>query len=166
MLQGVSEKPKQSTISMFDQLLDGFYEGQNDECFVTDEELKDLEDKTYRHLKLREMLLAHSFDASLIVMSLPMPRKVNLIETRKHFHLKSSILGQSFRATLHGLAGSSHQRYASVSSGSWQSNICFDFWFLTTNHKNHKKSLKAHNSIELQLLIFNVPIFIVVLINT
>lgn len=76
MLQGVSEKPKQSTISMFDQLLDGFCEGQNDECFVTNEELKDLKDKTNRHLKLREMLLAHSFDASLIIMSLPMPRKV------------------------------------------------------------------------------------------
>lgn len=34
-----------------------------------------MKDKTNRHLRLRELLLEHSDDASLVVMTLPMPRK-------------------------------------------------------------------------------------------
>lgn len=34
-----------------------------------------LQDKTNRQLRLRELLLENSKDASLVVMSLPMPRK-------------------------------------------------------------------------------------------
>lgn len=76
MLQGVTEKPKESTILMHSKLLEGFMEGQSPECFVSHTELKQLEEKTYRQLRLREMLLEHSNTASLIVMSLPIPRKV------------------------------------------------------------------------------------------
>lgn len=80
MLQGMDDKPKQSTIDFHMQLLDGFREGQNNECFVPDTELEALEKKTHRQLRLRELLLQHSKDASLVVMSLPMPRKVGLKE--------------------------------------------------------------------------------------
>ena len=76
MLQGITEKPKEETIIMHQNLLKGFMEGQNERVFVSATELKQLEEKTYRHLRLREMLLKHSSQASLIVMSLPMPRQV------------------------------------------------------------------------------------------
>lgn len=76
MLEGVTEKPKSETIAMHSLLLTGFLEGQgNHECFVSDIERSTLLEKTYRQLRLREMLLEHSSSASLIVMSLPMPRK-------------------------------------------------------------------------------------------
>lgn len=76
MLQGITEKPKESTIRMHNILLDGFREGQNDECFVSDTELEQLRDKTERQLRLREMLLEHSKNATMIAMSMPVPRKV------------------------------------------------------------------------------------------
>ena len=79
MLQGVTEKPKESTINLHSQLLNGFLEGQNSNCFVSDTERKQLEEKTFRQLRLREMLKEHSSKASLIVMSLPMPRQVNIL---------------------------------------------------------------------------------------
>nr|CAD7591528.1 unnamed protein product [Timema genevievae] len=45
------------------------------ECMVTDEEYSIQKQKTDRQLRLRELLQQNSKDASLIVMSLPMPRK-------------------------------------------------------------------------------------------
>lgn len=79
MLQGVTEMPREETISLHNKLLDGFMEGENEDCFVSNNELKQLREKTYRQLRLREMLLQHSSDASLIVMSLPMPRQVTCL---------------------------------------------------------------------------------------
>lgn len=77
MLQGVTDQPREETIRMHNKLLDGFMEGQNDEVYVSQHEYKQLREKTYRQLRLREMLVKHSSLASLIVMSLPMPRQVN-----------------------------------------------------------------------------------------
>jgi solute carrier family 12 (sodium/potassium/chloride transporter), member 2 len=79
MLQGVTDKPKDSTISSHTKLLDGFWEGQNDQCFISDVEREKQRGKTYLHLRLREMLRQHSQKASLIVMSLPMPRQVRIV---------------------------------------------------------------------------------------
>lgn len=76
MLQGVTDKPNDETISLHKKVLDGFMEGQNEECFVSNVEYKQLLEKTHRQLRLREMLVEHSSDAALIVMSLPMPRQV------------------------------------------------------------------------------------------
>lgn len=45
------------------------------ECCVTDLELQTLRDKTNRQLRLRELLLENSSQSTLVVMSLPMPRK-------------------------------------------------------------------------------------------
>ncbi|XP_074603678.1 sodium chloride cotransporter 69 isoform X2 [Brevipalpus obovatus] len=49
----------------------------NDESGLTisDSEYLSLKDKSYRHMRLRELLLQHSMDATLIAMTLPMPRK-------------------------------------------------------------------------------------------
>lgn len=75
MLTDVKQKPKAETIELHKLLLDGFNEGQESECTVTDSEKQILEAKTHLQLRLRELLLKHSTEASLIVMSLPMPRQ-------------------------------------------------------------------------------------------
>lgn len=75
MLQDVKQKPKPETIQLHRTLLDGFNEGQESESAVTEGEKSILEEKTNLQLRLRELLLKHSTDASLVVMSLPMPRQ-------------------------------------------------------------------------------------------
>lgn len=75
MLQDVKQQPKPETIQLHKLLLDGFNEGQNTDCTVTESEKAILEDKTNLQLRLRELLLKHSTEASLVVMSLPMPRQ-------------------------------------------------------------------------------------------
>lgn len=101
MLQGITDKPKDETIILHQNLLKGFI------CSET--ELKQLEEKTYRHLRLREMMLKHSSQASLIVMSLPMPRqvkKLNFKRTKTHF--KIVFPGNCLRTALYVLVGRSH----------------------------------------------------------
>lgn len=75
MLQDVKKGPKQETRELHAKVLHGFNEGDNDECFVSDVEKSTLQEKTNRQLRLRELLLEHSRSASLVVMSLPMPRQ-------------------------------------------------------------------------------------------
>lgn len=75
MLTDVKQKPKAETIELHKVLLDGFNEGQDSDCTVSDTEKQILEAKTHLQLRLRELLLKHSTEASLIVMSLPMPRQ-------------------------------------------------------------------------------------------
>lgn len=77
MLQGITEKPKNATVEMHKELINRFREGQRESGFIAETELKTLEEKTNRQLRLREMLLEHSSQANLIIMSLPMPRRVN-----------------------------------------------------------------------------------------
>ncbi|XP_017780455.1 PREDICTED: bumetanide-sensitive sodium-(potassium)-chloride cotransporter [Nicrophorus vespilloides] len=73
----ISDKPKASTIEFFDNLIEGFLveDATAEEGKVTELELAALQEKTYRQLRLRELLLENSKDSNLIVMSLPMPRK-------------------------------------------------------------------------------------------
>jgi solute carrier family 12 sodium/potassium/chloride transporter 2 len=75
MLQGVTDKPHESTIDMHNKLINGFLEGHATNYFISETELSSLREKTNRQLRLRELLLEHSNTASLIVMSLPLPRK-------------------------------------------------------------------------------------------
>lgn len=75
MLTDVKQHPQPETIEMHKQLLDGFNEGQDSDCAVTEMEKSILEEKTNLQLRLRELLLKHSTEASLVVMSLPMPRQ-------------------------------------------------------------------------------------------
>jgi solute carrier family 12 (sodium/potassium/chloride transporter), member 2 len=76
MVQGISDRPDNATIAMHTELLDGFMEGQrDDDCFVPKSELASLKAKTYRQLRLRELLRQHSMEANMIFMSLPMPRR-------------------------------------------------------------------------------------------
>lgn len=75
MLHEVKQRPRPETIELHKNLLDGFNEGQNSDCTVSDTEKATLEEKTNLQLRLRELLLEHSTEASLVVMSLPMPRQ-------------------------------------------------------------------------------------------
>lgn len=75
MLHEVKRLPAPETVKMHDHLLDGFNEGQNSDCTITDAEKATLEEKTNLQLRLRELLQEHSTSASLVVMSLPMPRQ-------------------------------------------------------------------------------------------
>ncbi|KAF3426875.1 hypothetical protein E2986_03307 [Frieseomelitta varia] len=77
MVDDISVQPKQETLDFFDKLISDFRRNEpaDTECCVTELELQSLKDKTYRQLRLRELLLENSNQSTLVVMSLPMPRK-------------------------------------------------------------------------------------------
>ena len=75
MLQGVTDKPHSMTTDMHEKMIGKFMEGKATDCFITNTEKAELQEKTNRQLRLRELLLEHSNNASLIVMSMPMPRQ-------------------------------------------------------------------------------------------
>ncbi|EAL42059.4 AGAP003275-PA [Anopheles gambiae str. PEST] len=76
MLQDVTQPPRPETVQLHQQLLKSF---DHLPAHLTPPELSSpervaLAEKTHRQLRLREMLLEHSLEARLIVMSMPMPR--------------------------------------------------------------------------------------------
>lgn len=75
----VTNKPQETTQQFFETLISDFRKPQdiNDPMSVriTDSELLAVKDKTNRHLRLRELLLQHSHEANMVVMTLPIPRK-------------------------------------------------------------------------------------------
>lgn len=81
LIPDITKKPKDSTMSFFDDLISPFRvpesEEENDhsKLGITEADLLAMKDKTNRHLRLRELVLEHSSDANLVVMTLPMPRK-------------------------------------------------------------------------------------------
>ncbi|XP_052742527.1 bumetanide-sensitive sodium-(potassium)-chloride cotransporter isoform X1 [Bicyclus anynana] len=74
MVQDITEPPKPETKTMFDDLIKKFTD-HTGESTISQTELTTLAEKTNRQLRLRELLLANSSQARLVVMSLPMPRK-------------------------------------------------------------------------------------------
>ncbi|CAG9836957.1 unnamed protein product [Diabrotica balteata] len=75
----IADKPQDSTIDFFNELLTRFItteEVKESDCMISTAEIAASQDKTYRQLRLRELLLQHSSEANLIVMSLPCPGKV------------------------------------------------------------------------------------------
>ncbi|XP_068622442.1 bumetanide-sensitive sodium-(potassium)-chloride cotransporter [Battus philenor] len=76
MLQDITEPPQPDTKKLFDETIKKFTdESCSEDCRISKTELSTLAEKTNRQLRLRELLLANSGDARLVVMSLPMPRK-------------------------------------------------------------------------------------------
>ncbi|XP_052889567.1 bumetanide-sensitive sodium-(potassium)-chloride cotransporter-like [Anopheles moucheti] len=76
MLQDATKPPQSETVMMHQQLLKSF---EHMSTQLTPPELSSpersaLSEKTHRQLRLREMLLEHSAQAKLVVMSMPMPR--------------------------------------------------------------------------------------------
>ncbi|XP_013170026.1 PREDICTED: bumetanide-sensitive sodium-(potassium)-chloride cotransporter [Papilio xuthus] len=76
MVQDITEPPQPETKQLFDDIIKSFVgDNAREDCRISESELSTLAEKTSRQLRLRELLLANSQEARLVVMSLPMPRK-------------------------------------------------------------------------------------------
>ncbi|XP_011267934.2 bumetanide-sensitive sodium-(potassium)-chloride cotransporter [Camponotus floridanus] len=80
VIPDISKPAQTSTKAFFDSLIAGFQESSadsknSDDDIIKDSELMAMNEKTNRHLRLRELLLENSMEANLVVMTLPMPRK-------------------------------------------------------------------------------------------
>ncbi|XP_053695799.1 LOW QUALITY PROTEIN: bumetanide-sensitive sodium-(potassium)-chloride cotransporter-like [Sabethes cyaneus] len=71
----IADKPHDATIAAHRSLIDTLVEDQESSIIVSHEERAQLMGKTYRQLRLRELLLQNSKNSSLVVMSTPVPRK-------------------------------------------------------------------------------------------
>ncbi|XP_026493445.2 bumetanide-sensitive sodium-(potassium)-chloride cotransporter-like [Vanessa tameamea] len=74
MIQGINEPPLQASVEYFNQLIKKFRTDFGSDILISDAELERLSNKTNRHLRLRELLIEHSYMASFIVLTLPYPR--------------------------------------------------------------------------------------------
>ncbi|GBP07687.1 Bumetanide-sensitive sodium-(potassium)-chloride cotransporter [Eumeta japonica] len=76
MVQDITEPPQPETKKLFDDLTKKFTDQSiGEEYRISETEMLTLAEKTNRQLRLRELMLANSKEARLIIMSLPMPRK-------------------------------------------------------------------------------------------
>lgn len=75
----ITKPPQESSKQDFENLISKWREKEDTDCdnstVISETEILALKDKTNRHIRLRELLLQYSRDATLIVMTLPMPRK-------------------------------------------------------------------------------------------
>uniref|UniRef100_H2XTN7 Solute carrier family 12 member 2 n=1 Tax=Ciona intestinalis TaxID=7719 RepID=H2XTN7_CIOIN len=81
----INSKPSKSSVQEFESMIKPYTCGENNEkpendesWKITDNELTTLKEKTYRQLRLQELLQKHSRDAALIMMTLPMARKTSV----------------------------------------------------------------------------------------
>lgn len=116
MLKGVQDQPRHDTILKHKRLIEPFRRSARNEFGITDEELHSMAEKTQRQLRIHELVVKHSSNASLVVMSLPMPRKVCM--QTKHipdfiptYIIIILIAGGNFGAALHVVAGNANVRY-------------------------------------------------------
>ncbi|XP_066273133.1 solute carrier family 12 member 1-like isoform X10 [Branchiostoma lanceolatum] len=88
VLGDMNYKPRETSKSEFDNLIDPWrlkehqFESEEGRRLreqypekISDDEYETVRDRVNRHLRLRELLQEHSKDASLIVITLPMPRR-------------------------------------------------------------------------------------------
>jgi hypothetical protein len=81
MITDLNQQPSSETVTEFEKLIEPFRISASDgfagksPTFVTDTELTLLQDRTNRHLRTRELLMKHSRDSNLVVVTLPVPRK-------------------------------------------------------------------------------------------
>lgn len=80
LLPDITKKPQETTVQFFQDLIKNhvksdFNADENDINSITEADLIAVQDKTNRHLRLREYLLEKSSESDLVVMTLPMPRK-------------------------------------------------------------------------------------------
>ncbi|XP_042861761.1 bumetanide-sensitive sodium-(potassium)-chloride cotransporter-like isoform X4 [Penaeus japonicus] len=82
VIPDVAKKAAESSRMEFDQLIEDFkaksnveIDKENEGLWISEAELLGQREKTNRHVRLRELLLENSREASLVVMTLPMPRK-------------------------------------------------------------------------------------------
>ncbi|RWS24953.1 solute carrier family 12 member 3-like protein, partial [Leptotrombidium deliense] len=79
VIPDIVKPPKEESVKDFENIISKYREDdvneENESLVIQESELLALKDKTRRHIRLRELLLNHSMDASLIVMTLTIPRK-------------------------------------------------------------------------------------------
>lgn len=80
LLPDITKKPQETTVQFFQDLIKNHVKTDNngddsDNNSITEADLIAVQDKTNRHLRLREYLLEKSTESDLVVMTLPMPRK-------------------------------------------------------------------------------------------
>lgn len=78
LITDITRKPQDATVKYFNELIQEFRQPDDspvDPGTVTESDLLSVQDKTNRHLRLREYLLQNSSGSDLVVMTLPMPRK-------------------------------------------------------------------------------------------
>jgi len=74
VISDIGKSPSEENLKMFDSLInkwrkkDESKQGVRDDSSISESELIALKDKNKRHVRLRELLLKHSSQASLIVM--------------------------------------------------------------------------------------------------
>ncbi|KAL9698244.1 hypothetical protein quinque_001685 [Culex quinquefasciatus] len=73
LLPDVTKKPEANTVAYFKNLIKDFNGDEPGQ--ISEAELLAVQDKTNRHLNLRDYALEHSSKSDLVVMTLPMPRK-------------------------------------------------------------------------------------------
>ncbi|XP_068149884.1 bumetanide-sensitive sodium-(potassium)-chloride cotransporter isoform X2 [Drosophila tropicalis] len=89
LIPDITKKPLETSTQFFNELIKDFVvndkEGENghsskatlndDDAFISDDDLVAVQDKTNRYLRLREYLQEQSTKSDMVVMTLPMPRK-------------------------------------------------------------------------------------------
>ncbi|XP_055947587.1 solute carrier family 12 member 3-like [Argiope bruennichi] len=79
VIPDITKPPQECSKQDFENIIAKWREDEDSEVensnLITKTEMLALKDKNNRHIRLRELLLENSQDASLIVMTLPMPRK-------------------------------------------------------------------------------------------
>uniref|UniRef100_A0A914WCB5 Solute carrier family 12 member 1 n=1 Tax=Plectus sambesii TaxID=2011161 RepID=A0A914WCB5_9BILA len=79
VIPDIAKRPSPSTLAEWEQLIAPFRvdddSGNHGEGLISPAELTAHKERTYRQLRCRELLLDHSSQANLVVMTLPVPRK-------------------------------------------------------------------------------------------
>ncbi|KAJ8714745.1 hypothetical protein PYW07_002970 [Mythimna separata] len=79
MVADITRRPKDSTLAYFDKLVAPFKCADDDNTGITEADLIAAQDRTHRHLRLRELILSQSRSARLVCVTLPMPRRRNVV---------------------------------------------------------------------------------------
>nr|QCG86252.1 Na+/K+/2Cl- cotransporter [Cypridopsis vidua] len=79
VIPDVQRKAQPATKELFLEIIEPCRrKGQNtgrEDAFITDEELEIFKEKNNRHMRLRELLLEYSAESTMVVMTLPLPRR-------------------------------------------------------------------------------------------
>ncbi|CAH1637162.1 unnamed protein product [Spodoptera littoralis] len=75
MISDITRRPKDSTLAYFDKLITPFKCADDDNTGITEADLLAAQERTWRHLRLRELIAAQSGGARLVCVTLPMPRR-------------------------------------------------------------------------------------------
>ncbi|CAH0758269.1 unnamed protein product [Diatraea saccharalis] len=81
MIPDITKKPRDSTLAYFDKLIAPFMvaDDKDDGEGITSADLVAARDRTYRHLRLRELIMSESSGARLVCVTLPLPRRRGVV---------------------------------------------------------------------------------------